>query len=120
MSDRDDITRQLVENIRLLMDKRGISASRLAELAGLNPTAVYDILSGKSRNPRLDTIHKIATALTVPVYMLLEPLTAVGQRNEMMLIFELLSEEQRQMILASGRSWIADLPVDPPASGRNP
>ncbi len=49
------------------MSAKGKNAAVLAREAGLNPTAVYDILSGKSRNPQIKTVEKIATALGVPL-----------------------------------------------------
>ncbi len=40
-----------------------LSQKGLAQLAGLNDTAVRDIVSGRSRHPRHDTIEKLAEAL---------------------------------------------------------
>ena len=51
--------------LKALIDEKGINAARLAEMAGLNPTGVYDILSGKSASPRVETLEKIAQALKV-------------------------------------------------------
>ena len=58
--DRDDATMIVAHNIAALIARQGTNAAEVARRAGLSPTGVYDILSGKSRNPRLDTIHKIA------------------------------------------------------------
>ena len=59
-------------NIEAAMARRGINPAELARRAGTNSTGVYDILSGKSRSPRLDTIAKIASALSVPISALFE------------------------------------------------
>jgi len=40
-----------------------LNAKSLSKKAGLNDTAVRDILEGRSRNPRHDTLQKIAKAL---------------------------------------------------------
>jgi DNA-binding Xre family transcriptional regulator len=57
----------IVPNLRRLMAARGITARPLAKKAGLNETAVYDIMSGKVRSPRHDTLAKLAKALSVSV-----------------------------------------------------
>lgn len=61
----------LAEAIRREMTARGFNQKSLAEAAGLNVTAVRDILIGKSRSPRGDTISKIAAALDIPAGVLL-------------------------------------------------
>lgn len=61
----------LAEAIRREMTARGFNQKSLAEAAGLNVTAVRDILIGKSRSPRGDTISKIAAALGVGAGVLL-------------------------------------------------
>lgn len=64
----------LVSNIEAAMARRAVGAIKLAQDAGLGRTAVADILSGRSENPRYATLQKIAAALSVSV----EELT-VGQ-----------------------------------------
>lgn len=48
-----------------LLEERGWTAKRLTREAKLNPTAISDIRKGKSRNPRSDTVDRIAAALGV-------------------------------------------------------
>lgn len=48
------------------MDRRGIKAKPLAIAAGLNETAVRDVLE-RSDNPRVGTLLKLADALEMPV-----------------------------------------------------
>ncbi|RBI84285.1 adenosylcobalamin-dependent ribonucleoside-diphosphate reductase [Rhodosalinus halophilus] len=57
----------LPERLEAAMKAKGTNSKRLAEAAGLNATAVYDILKGKSKSPRLDTIAALAAALDVSV-----------------------------------------------------
>lgn len=55
-----------------LMEERGAKPRPLAEAAGLNQTAVRDILVGRSKRPTLDTLSRLATALEVPVEQFLD------------------------------------------------
>lgn len=60
----------LRDNLSALMEARGTNPKRLARDAGLGETAIRDIMKGRSDNPKVDTIHKIADALQVPLYRL--------------------------------------------------
>lgn len=64
--ERDSIVMLVAQNIEATMQRKGSNPFDLAKKAGINPTGIYDILSGKSRSPRLDTLHKIAIGLGVP------------------------------------------------------
>ena len=55
------------------MEAGGFNQKSLARAAGLNQTAVRDILIGKSRHPRHDTLEKLAASLECSVIDLLEP-----------------------------------------------
>jgi transcriptional regulator with XRE-family HTH domain len=54
------------ETLQRAMDRRGIKAKPLAIAAGLNETAVRDVLK-RSDNPRVGTLLKLADALEMPV-----------------------------------------------------
>lgn len=47
------------------MADQGLNAKELSLKAGLNETAIRDILKGRSKSPRLDTTIKIAKALNI-------------------------------------------------------
>lgn len=65
---REPIITLVAKNIEAIMGRKQTNASEVARKAKINPTGVYDILSGKSRAPRLDTLHKIALqGLGVPL-----------------------------------------------------
>ena len=104
--ERDALVQTVAENIRALMDRRDMNASELARAAGVNPTGVYDILSGKSRSPRLDTVHKIAVALKVPVSQLFEQVGTDEARDEIVEIFLRLDPVERRRLLQAARSWL--------------
>lgn len=55
----------LIENLTSAMQKRGVSAAELAKQAELKPTFIYDILNGKSRNPSMSRLAKIAAVLDI-------------------------------------------------------
>lgn len=53
------------------MDLLGLDQKNLAKRAGINETGIRDILIGKSKNPRSDTIDKISRALGCTVHDLM-------------------------------------------------
>jgi transcriptional regulator with XRE-family HTH domain len=53
----------LADALREQMGAKGLKAKALARMAGVNETYIRDILSGKSRNPRVEHLKKVATAL---------------------------------------------------------
>lgn len=55
-----------------LCERRNISVNRLATLSGLTQSTVEYIMDGKSKNPQLITLHKIATGLNMTVSELLD------------------------------------------------
>lgn len=72
------MTGELADEIRRRMETGGFNQKSLARAAGLNETAVRDILIGKSRHPRHDTVQKIAGALQCTAAELLETGGAQG------------------------------------------
>ncbi|NOE19751.1 adenosylcobalamin-dependent ribonucleoside-diphosphate reductase [Ruegeria atlantica] len=61
----------VADRVQSALALRNTNAKRVAEAAGLNATAVYDIVKGKSLSPRVETIKKVAAALQVPVESLI-------------------------------------------------
>lgn len=57
----------LRENLRLMMQRKGYSQRGLSRMAALDETAVKQILSGRSRSPRLETVARLAVALETSV-----------------------------------------------------
>jgi transcriptional regulator with XRE-family HTH domain len=60
-----------VQNLRTLMEERGFNPRSLSLRAGLNATAVRDMIEGRSRFPRYDTAQALAAALdTTPALLM--------------------------------------------------
>lgn len=55
-----------------LCKERGITVNKLATLSGITQSTVENLMSGKTKNPKLKTLHKIATGLGMTVSALLD------------------------------------------------
>lgn len=64
---------RIVSELKRRMAAGGLSQKRLALAAGLNETAVRDIVAGRSRHPRHDTLEKLAAVLGCGAADLIEP-----------------------------------------------
>lgn len=60
-----DIIATLTERIKTLMREHRVKAAPLARRAELNESAVRDILRGRSKNPGIVTLYKIASVLNL-------------------------------------------------------
>jgi len=66
-----------VRNLRMLMEESGHNPRSLSLKAGLNATAVRDMLEGRSRFPRYDTVKALAETLnTTPALLMSDNDTA--------------------------------------------
>ncbi|MBX2856037.1 MAG: helix-turn-helix transcriptional regulator [Rhodobacteraceae bacterium] len=82
----DPVVERLQKRLKALMVAEGIKAAPLARAAELNEVAVRDILRGRSKNPGIVTLAKIASVLRVPTNDLFEdqpPLRVCGLVNEL-------------------------------------
>ncbi|MCC9296537.1 helix-turn-helix domain-containing protein [Clostridium sp. WLY-B-L2] len=57
----------LGENIKKIMNEKGISAKKIAEKAEISTTYLSYILNDKRKNPSLEVLQKIASILDVSV-----------------------------------------------------
>lgn len=63
-----------VENLRQSMAEQGLNPRSLSLRAGLNATAVRDMIEGRSRFPRYDTVQALADVLkTTPARLMSDP-----------------------------------------------
>ena len=58
--------------IRQLCKSRKITINKLATLAGLKQSTIDNILRGKSKNPKVRTLHKIATVFGMTLSEILD------------------------------------------------
>jgi len=68
-----------VRNLRRLMDEQGLNPRKLSLLAGLNATAVRDMIEGRSRFPRYDTIQSLSDVLGTTPAMLMSSKKVGGE-----------------------------------------
>jgi transcriptional regulator with XRE-family HTH domain len=60
------------DKLRALLERRGITSRALSLAIGDSPYTVRDIMSGRTKNPRSDTLAAIAQALGVALYDVLK------------------------------------------------
>lgn len=101
----------VARNLEALIQARDTNPAELARRAKINPTGVYDILSGKSRSPKVETLGKIAEALGVPVATLFEEANDAELRGEIVALFSQLPEVDRQRLVQIAQAWIGAAPA---------
>ena len=102
--ERNEVVMLVASNLERVMKMQGTNPAELARNAGINPTGVYDILSGKSKSPRLDTICKIADALHIPLVSLFEAHSDDELRKTIMDVLLTLPHSERERILVMARA----------------
>ncbi len=102
------MTGELADEIRARMEAGGFNQKSLARAAGLNETAVRDILIGKSRHPRHDTVQKIATALDCTAAQLIEPDSAPRAGDRGAYADELVFVPTYEVAAAAGDGIVID------------
>ena len=68
MTYSDAVIKRLTE----LCTERNITVNKLASLSGITQSTVENIVSGKTKNPKLKTLHKLAVGLGMSVSELLD------------------------------------------------
>jgi transcriptional regulator with XRE-family HTH domain len=97
-----------VRNLEALMERRNFNPRSLSLRAGLNATAVRDMLEGRSRFPRYDTVQSLAAALeTTPALLMgdnsiASEVAEAGLGKEMDLLTEVITRLQ-EVITETGR-----------------
>lgn len=105
--ERTQIMSIVARNLSVLMEERGTNPFELAKRAGVNQTAIYDIMKGKSQNPRVDTLHKIAVeGLGVPLSALVSEPSDIELNRQLVEVFGLLPETDRARILTMARALL--------------
>lgn len=68
MTYSDAIIKRLTE----LCVERNLTINKLATLSGITQSTVDNLMKGKTKNPKLKTLHKLAIGLDVTVSELLD------------------------------------------------
>lgn len=57
----------IVNRIKSLCKSRGLSIHKLAEMSGVSQSTLDNLIGGKTYNPRIRTLHKVAIAFNMTV-----------------------------------------------------
>lgn len=68
MTYSDAVIKRLTE----LCAERHITVNKLASLSGITQSTIDNLIKGKTRNPKLKTLHKLAVGLNMTVSELLD------------------------------------------------
>jgi predicted transcriptional regulator len=104
--ERDEVVQVVAANIERLIQMRKTNPAEVARSANLNYTAIYDIIKGKSRSPRLDTISKVAAALNVPIESLFKKIEDDDPVNTMVYLYSSLPDEEKKRLLLTAKAWL--------------
>jgi transcriptional regulator with XRE-family HTH domain len=62
----------IIKRLSDLCSERNITINKLATLSGITQSTVDNLMRGKTKNPKLKTLHKIATGLEMTISELLD------------------------------------------------
>lgn len=62
----------IIKRLTELCSERNITINKLATLSGITQSTVENIMSGKTKNSKLKTLHKLAIGLDMTVSELLD------------------------------------------------
>ena len=55
----------IILRLTQLCDEKNITINKLATLSGITQSTVENIMSGKTKNPKLKTLHKLALGFRI-------------------------------------------------------
>lgn len=62
----------VIKRLTALCAERDITVNKLATLSGITQSTVDNLMKGKTKNPKLKTLHKLAIGLGMTVSELLD------------------------------------------------
>ena len=62
----------VIKRLTALCAERDITVNKLATLSGITQSTVDNLIKGKTNNPKLKTLHKLAVGLDMTVSELLD------------------------------------------------
>lgn len=110
--ERDELMILIARNIKAIIDRKGLNLAEINRRAKLGQTGVNDILHGKSKHPRLDTLHKIAVlGLGVPIAALFAEPNDDEVDRELHEVLGMMPAEERRKFLRAARVFAEDTPA---------
>ncbi len=106
------VLQELRQQLGYQMVRHGLNYSELARRSGVRPSFIYDILNGKSLNPSVVKLCKVAQALNVPLTDLLGgegeqfSVSAQRQRDFVSVPWFLRSDDKQNPLLSFRRTWL--------------
>lgn len=104
-SPKPKTTETIARKLQEALDQQGLTAAEVARRAGLGPTAVRDILIGKSRAPTIVTLEKIGGVLHLDIADMLDPRPTDPTSYA---AYFALSPERRHLVGVIIRAMLAD------------
>lgn len=62
----------IIKRLKELCAKRGFTVNKLATRSGITQSTVENLMSGKTKNPKLKTLHRLSIGLDMTVSELLD------------------------------------------------
>ncbi|MCI9598882.1 MAG: helix-turn-helix transcriptional regulator [Firmicutes bacterium] len=62
----------IIKRLLELCSERNITINKLATLSGITQSTVDNLMKGKTKNPKLRTLHKLAVGLDMTISELLD------------------------------------------------
>ncbi len=62
----------IIKRLADLCSERNITINKLATLSGITQSTVDNLMKGKTKNPKLKTLHRLAIGLNMTVSKLLD------------------------------------------------
>ncbi|AZB54459.1 helix-turn-helix domain-containing protein [Cereibacter sphaeroides] len=107
---REPISQTLADNLVRLIREHGTTASALALKCGFSQSAIHDIINGRSANPKVSTVGKIAETLGVPFAELFLSQEQIQAEGEMLRAYHSLPPDEQRKLALVARAWQLDKP----------
>lgn len=65
-------SKAIIKRLTDLCGEKNITINKLATLSGITQSTVENLMKGKTKNPKLKTLHKLAIGLNMTVSELLD------------------------------------------------
>lgn len=62
----------IIKRLKFLCSERGYTVNKLATRSGITQSTVENLMSGKTKNPKLKTLHRLSIGLDMTVSELLD------------------------------------------------